>query len=117
VLRAKAPGAPRRTYRPAFLTKSQAHYYEKGRTRISAARLLAIADALGVGPGYFYEEPGAGRAAGLSAVERMAVELVRNFAGLPSRRHQEAVCALVRTFAARCGEEAAEASPAGPPKP
>jgi hypothetical protein len=51
-----------------------------------------------------------------SVLERMAVELVRNFAGLPSRRHQEAVCALVRTFAARCGEEAAEASPAGPPK-
>jgi transcriptional regulator with XRE-family HTH domain len=85
------------------VTCQQAHYYESGHTRISAARLLAMADALGVGPGYFYERLGTDRGAGLSVAQRMVVELVRNFAALPTRRDQEVVCALVRAFAKRCG--------------
>ena len=85
------------------VTCQQAHYYDSGHTRISAARLLAIADTLGVEPGYFYEGLGTDRGAGLSAAERMVVELVRNFASLPSRKDQEVVCALVRAFAGRAG--------------
>ena len=81
------------------VTCQQAHYYESGHTRISAARLLAMADALGVEPGYFYEGLGTDRGAGLSAVQRLAVDLVRNFAALPTRKDQEVVCALVRALA------------------
>src|SRR3954452_23563326 len=41
-------------------TYQQAHKYEKGLNRVSAGRLHALARALRVKPGYFYEGLGSG---------------------------------------------------------
>src|SRR3954469_14628825 len=41
-------------------TYQQAHKYEKGLNRIAAGRLHALARALGVEPGYFFEGRGSG---------------------------------------------------------
>jgi transcriptional regulator with XRE-family HTH domain len=44
------------------LTFQQVQKYEKGSNRVGASRLLDIADALGVTPGWFFEGmPGAGK--------------------------------------------------------
>src|SRR3954470_10930894 len=49
------------------ITYQQAHKYETGINRISAGRLFAIAQVLGVKPGYFFEGLGTGRPAELPA--------------------------------------------------
>src|SRR3954468_5904980 len=74
----------------------QAHKYEKGANRISAGRLHALARALGVDVGYFYE--GLGEPARPTARQRQMLELARSFAVLPWRQ-QEALCGLVRALA------------------
>ena len=85
----------------------QAHKYEKGHNRISAGRLHALARALGVEPGYFFEGLGSGEPARPTAQQRRMLELARSFAALP-RRQQEALTELARALA---GVE--EAAPAG----
>src|SRR3982751_2277323 len=82
------------------ITYQQAHKYEKGINRIAAGRLAAIARALGVEPGYFFE--GLGEPARPTAQQRLLLELARSFAALP-RRQQEALCEMARALA----EEAA----------
>src|SRR5689334_13721633 len=77
-------------------TYQQAHRYEKGVNRISAGRLYAIARALGVEPGYFFEGLGPGPA---EPRQHRMLELAQSFARLPSRRHQEALCRLARALA------------------
>ena len=81
------------------VTYQQAHKYEKGINRIAGGRLYQIAKALGVDVSYFYD--------GISAhaddfkptpQQRLLLELARNFTALPSRRHQEAICNLVRAL-------------------
>ena len=42
---------------------------------------------------------GAGIATGMPQPQRLLFELAQNFIALPSRRHQEAVCDLVRAVA------------------
>ena len=89
-------------------TYQQAHKYEKGANRIAAGRLHAIAGALGVGPGYFFEGLGGDEPAGPSAGQRQLLELSRSFAAL-SRPHQEAVAGLARALAgAAAGPEEGE---------
>ena len=44
------------------VTYQQAHKYERGINRIAGGRLYAIAQALGVEVGFFFEGIGAGRA-------------------------------------------------------
>src|SRR3954452_21438107 len=78
------------------VTYQQAHKYEKGVNRISAGRLFAIAQALGVEPAHFFEGLGAERPAG--AQERRMPELARDFLNLPSRRLQEAIAGLARAL-------------------
>ena len=75
----------------------QAHKYETGANRIAVGRLHQIAQALGVEPGFFFEGLGSERAA--EPRQRMMLELARHFMALPSRRHQEALCALARALA------------------
>jgi transcriptional regulator with XRE-family HTH domain len=75
----------------------QAYKYETGANRIAVGRLHQIAQALGVEPGYFFEGLGPGRAA--EPRQRMMLKLARDFVRLPSRRHQEALCALARALA------------------
>ena len=80
------------------ITYQQAHKYEKGVNRISAGRLHALARALGVEPGYFYEGLGSGGPARPTARQRQMIELARSFAALP-RLQQEALAALARALA------------------
>ena len=80
------------------ITYQQLYKYEKGVNRISAGRLHALARALGVEPGYFYEGLGSGEPARPTAQQRRMIELARSFAVLP-RRQQEALAALARALA------------------
>ena len=80
------------------ITYQQLYKYEKGVNRISAGRLHALARALGVDIGYFYEGLGSGEPARPTAQQRRMIELARSFAVLP-RRQQEALAALARALA------------------
>jgi transcriptional regulator with XRE-family HTH domain len=82
------------------VTYQQAHKYEIGINRISAGRLAAIAKALGVGVGYFFEGLASGCAAEPNAQQRLLLDLARDFAAIPNRKFQEAVCAMARVLAA-----------------
>src|SRR3954451_789423 len=55
-------------------TYQQAHKYEKGVNRISAGRLHAIARALGVDVGYFYEGLGSGKPARPTVRQRRMID-------------------------------------------
>jgi transcriptional regulator with XRE-family HTH domain len=86
-------------------TYQQAHKYEKGVNRISAGRLHALARALGVDIGYFYEGLGSGEPARPTAQQRRMTELARSFSVLPQRQ-QEALAEMARVLAG-VGEAAA----------
>jgi transcriptional regulator with XRE-family HTH domain len=88
------------------ITYQQLYKYEKGVNRISAGRLHALARALGVDVGYFYEGLGSGEPARPTAQQRRMIELARSFAVLP-RRQQEALAEMARVLAGV--EEAAPA--------
>src|SRR4051794_13900846 len=88
------------------ITYQQAHKYEKGLNRIAAGRLAALARALAVEPGHFFEGLSEGEPARPTAPQRRLLELGRSFAALP-RRQQEVLCELARVLA---GVEA-EAAP------
>ena len=79
-------------------TYQQAHKYEKGLNRIAAGRLHALARALGVEPGFFFEGLGSDRPPRPTAEQRMLLDLAQSFARLP-RRYQEALAALARALA------------------
>ena len=80
------------------ITYQQAHKYEKGLNRIAAGRLAAIARALAVEPGHFFEGQGEGEPAHPTAQQRLLLELARSFAVLP-RRQQEALAEMARALA------------------
>lgn len=93
------------------VTYQQAHKYEKGINRVAGGRLYQIAQALGVDVSYFYDGVGAhGGTFKPTQQQRLLLELARNFTALPSRRHQEAICGLVRALAdpTLAGDAAAE---------
>jgi len=79
------------------VTYQQVYKYEKGENRISVGCLHRIAQALGVGPGYFFEGLGTERPP--EPRERRMPELARDFLNLLSRRHQEAIAGLARALA------------------
>jgi transcriptional regulator with XRE-family HTH domain len=86
------------------VTYQQAHKYETGINRISSGRLYQIAQALGVEVSYFFEDVEPERrnktkASELMPQQRMLLELARNFAGIGSRKHQDALCNLARVLA------------------
>jgi transcriptional regulator with XRE-family HTH domain len=92
------------------VTYQQAHKYETGINRISAGRLWQIAQALGVDIGYFFEDADPERKftpkqPELMPQQRMLLELARNFANIPNRKHQEALCNLARVLATGDREE------------
>jgi transcriptional regulator with XRE-family HTH domain len=80
------------------VTYQQAHKYEKGINRIAAGRLFTIAQALGVEVGYFFDGMDGERSFKPTPQQRMLLELARNFIGMPSRKHQEALCSLARAL-------------------
>src|SRR4051794_27400737 len=67
------------------VTYQQAHKYEIGDNRVSAGRLYQIAQGVGVEPGYFFQAPGAERAAEPS--RRMTIKGAPDFFPPPSPRH------------------------------
>jgi transcriptional regulator with XRE-family HTH domain len=79
------------------ITYQQLYKYEKGVNRISAGRLHALARALGVDIGYFYEGLGSGEPTRPTARQRQMIELARSSAVLP-RRQQEALAELARAL-------------------
>lgn len=92
------------------VTYQQAHKYETGINRISAGRLYQIAQALGVDIGYFFEDvdpehKAKPKQAELMPQQRMLLELARNFANIPNRKHQDALCNLARVLASGDREE------------
>jgi transcriptional regulator with XRE-family HTH domain len=81
------------------VTYQQAHKYEKGINRVAAGRLYNIAQALGVDINYFFDGMEAEQLFKPTPQQRLLLELARNFIGMPSRRHQEAMCNLARALA------------------
>jgi transcriptional regulator with XRE-family HTH domain len=81
------------------VTYQQAHKYEKGFNRVSASRLYIIAQALGVEVNYFFEGAEIEQTVEQAPHQRLMLELARNFTSIQSRKHQEAVCQLVRAIA------------------
>ena len=80
------------------LTFQQIQKYEKGINRVAAGRLYNIAQALGVDVGYFFEGLYSDKAFRATPQQRMLLELARNFIGIPTRKHQEAICSLARAL-------------------
>ena len=76
----------------------QVHKYETGANRIDAARLYLLAQALGVGVGYFFEGLGEGGRPEPLPQQRLLLELARGVAALP-RREQEALAEFARALA------------------
>ena len=93
------------------VTYRQAQKYEAGISRIPAGRLPAIASALGVGVGYFFEGLASGCVAEPNA-QRLPRELARDFAAFPNLKFQEAFCAVARALAAVAPEAENGARPA-----
>ena len=82
------------------VTYQQAHKYETGVNRLSAARLYNVAQALGVHVDYFFEGTHSD-GPDLTPQERLFWELARNFLTIKDRNRQEEVCTLVRALAER----------------
>jgi transcriptional regulator with XRE-family HTH domain len=80
------------------VTYQQAHKYERGINRLSAGRLLQVAEALGVEVGFFFEGVEGGPRPQPNDRQRALLELARSFALLP-RSHQEAIQRLARALA------------------
>ena len=98
------------------VTYQQAHKYEKGTNRVAAGRLHAIAQVLGVGVGYFYEGLEVDESPEVTEAttrQRVMLGLARDFVAMPSRRHQEAFCRLVREIADMEAEPGGEVEPGG----
>jgi transcriptional regulator with XRE-family HTH domain len=81
------------------VTYQQAHKYEKGINRVAAGRLYHIAQALGVEVGYFFEGLGRDNAVEATPQQRLLLELGRSFIAISTRKHQDALCSLVRALA------------------
>src|SRR3954453_20594887 len=79
------------------VTYQQAHKYEKGDNRVSAGRLFAIVQALGVEPAHFFD--GLATKPAPEPRERRMPKLARGLLTLPSRRLQEAIAGLARAIA------------------
>ena len=97
------------------VTYQQAYKYEKGTNRIAAGRLLALARALQVDVGYFFTGIGDGSEPKAHPQQRLLLELVRHFANLPSRRHQEALCQMARALAGAAPADGHEPDASPPP--
>ena len=82
------------------VTRKQARKYENGVNRIPAGRLYAIAQALGVEVGHFFEPLVSAPPSEHDSRERVFREFAYNFRRIRKRKHQEAICLLTRILAA-----------------
>ena len=81
------------------LRGQQAHKYEKGLNRLTAGRLYAIAQALGVEVGYFFEGVQTAARFEPSPEQRMLIDLARDYLNVPAPEHRAAIAALARALA------------------
>jgi transcriptional regulator with XRE-family HTH domain len=83
------------------VTHQQLQKYEKGINRISAGRLVAIANALSKPVSYFFEDVDSSNEADVlpNQHHRMCIEVSRNFLRIKNPVHQNAVNMLVRSLA------------------
>ena len=88
------------------MTYEQVHKYEMGISRIAAARLHAIALALGTDMAFFFDHTKPKPAAGQVDDQRRLVELMHNVQRIRSLEHRQAVCALARALAERSEQPA-----------
>lgn len=82
------------------VTHQQLQKYEKGSNRISAGRLLLIANALGKDIQYFYQGFNKEDQDTVSTTQhqRMCLEISRNFMKITESAHQNAVNHLVKSL-------------------
>lgn len=81
------------------VTYQQAHKYERAINRVSAGRLLEIAQVLSVPVSFFFDGLTQEMERPITPRERMCLELSRNFVQIPNERHQEALSQLARVLA------------------
>lgn len=81
------------------ITHQQLQKYEKGVNRISASRLLDIAQQLEVSIIYFFEDVVSDLPQHVLQQQRIYVDLVRDFAKITRREQQDAIRKLVQTIA------------------
>lgn len=81
------------------VTHQQLQKYEKGTNRISAGRLVTIAEAFGKTAEFFFAGVQEGREALPSQHQRMCIEVSRNFMKIKNPMHQNALNLLARTLA------------------
>ena len=82
------------------VTHQQLQKYEKGTNRISAGRLVLIAQALDKSPEFFYAgfEKDAAAPEENTMHQRMCIEVSRNFMKLRNSEHQNAINSLLRSL-------------------
>ena len=85
------------------VTYQQAHKYERGLNRVSAGRLYAIARALEVEPGYFFEGLDGEPIEEVTGQRRALLELVRHFQSIVDPQRRQALASLVRSLAGEAG--------------
>jgi transcriptional regulator with XRE-family HTH domain len=82
------------------VTYQQQHKYERAMNRISAGRLFTLAQALGIGPAWFFEGmPEQDEPTEPAPRQRMQMELMRNFAAIKDEKQQEAISNMARSLA------------------
>jgi transcriptional regulator with XRE-family HTH domain len=87
-------------------TYQQVRDYEAGASRVTAARLYSIAQALKVDFDAFFEGLSISWRPAPAPEQRLLLDLAQNFWAIPDAKHREAICLLTRLLAG-C------ASPAG----
>ncbi|MBN9543226.1 MAG: helix-turn-helix transcriptional regulator [Alphaproteobacteria bacterium] len=81
------------------ITQQQIQKYETGINRISASRLLGLAEALGVTITYFYDNLTSNVAEEMSEEgQRMCIEVARNFMKIDNKGFKSAINNLVKTL-------------------
>lgn len=81
------------------VTYQQAHKYERGINRISAARLHALSHVLGVDANYFFDGAEPSLAAAPNNRQRLSLDVARNFTRIRNDRCREAFAQLCRAMA------------------
>lgn len=81
------------------VTYQQAHKYERGINRISAARLYALARVLGVDANFFFEGLGDSPAEPVPERQRLSLDVARNFNRIRNERCRDALAQLCRVMA------------------
>jgi transcriptional regulator with XRE-family HTH domain len=81
------------------VTVQQVCKYEGGSNRVASGHLYQLAQALGVGVGYFFEGMGRDDTLEVTPQQRRFLALARSFNAIPNRSHQQGIISLARALA------------------